>query len=95
MTKHIHIHLEGDNRLTTIIEAIQRMEQNMSAQEAELNEALADQGAKLDNLVADVNRLVAAVEAGKTDLTDEIAAVKAATEKISGASDVADAEVPE
>lgn len=65
----------------------------MSNQEAELDAAIAEQSAKIDDLKAAVDALIAAIPPG-VDLSDEIAAVRAASARIGDVEAEAEAATP-
>jgi hypothetical protein len=66
-----------------ILVKLDRMEKRRMASEAELNEALVDLGEQLSALGVDIDeaatRIETKLEQGKTDLTDELAAVRGAS----------------
>lgn len=66
-----------ENAVTRIVLTLERLEQKMSQQEAQLDEALGTLGAKLTALSDAVNALIAAIPPG-VELGDELATVEAA-----------------
>jgi hypothetical protein len=92
-TEHIHIHLEGDCRLTKVIESIQRLEQQMSNFESQLDDLLNALASKLEAPKTSVDALIASIPPG-VDLTDEIASVQAALGETQAVTDEVTAATP-